>query len=291
MNIWPDCIPCILKMSLNIAREILGGEEETKAFFARIMTLEPIKENRWDITAPEIIRDIWRLMEDTTGIKDPLYEKKRIQNNIALNLYPYAKESVVKSSDTFKEALRWSIAGNFIDIMAGVNNIHMDDILSKVMDMTIDGQAIEEFMKRIKKVKKVVYLCDNCGEIVFDRLFAETLRDIFKVDVVFVVRSIPVLNDATLEDAFYTGLNNVGEVMENGLEEPLPGLFLSMASKNLKALVDDAGLVISKGGGNFDTLSDDDSLKGKATFLMQAKCQPYALLHGVKKGDLIINNF
>lgn len=291
MNIWPDCIPCILKMSLDIARDTLEEDGDIKSFFARVLALGPMKGDMWDITAPEIIRDIWQILEDKTGIKDPLHEKKRIQNNIALKVYPYAKESVNKSSEPFQEALKWSISGNFIDIMAGVNDIHRDDIIARVMGMGLDDQAMEEFKKRIKKSKKVVYLCDNCGEIVFDRLFGETLRDTLGIDIVFVVRSVPVLNDATMEDAFYIGLNSVGEVMENGIKEPLPGLLLNKASKDLKRLIDDAGLVISKGGGNFDTLFNDDSLRGRVTFLLQAKCQPYTLLHGVKKGDLIVNNF
>lgn len=291
MNIWPDCIPCILKMSLEIARDTIKEEGDIKAFFKRVVSLRYFKDCSWDITAPEIIRDIWKIMEDTTGIKDPLYEKKRLQNNIALNVYPYAKDSVIKNHDPFEEALKWSVAGNFIDVMIGVNDIHKDDILAKVMGMGLDVQAVEGFMKRLKKVKKIVYLCDNCGEVVFDRLFAETLIDIFGVDILFVVRSVPVLNDATMEDAFYTGLNSVGEVIENGIDEPLPGLLLNKASKRLKRFIDEAGLVISKGGGNFDTLFSVDSLKGKVTFLLQAKCQPYVLLHGVKKGDLIVNNF
>jgi len=291
MNIWPDCIPCILKMSLDIARDTLEEDGDIKSFFARVLALGPMKGDMWDITAPEIIRDIWQILEDKTGIKDPLHEKKRIQNNIALKVYPYAKESVNKSNEPFQEALTWSISGNFIDIMAGVNDIHRDDIIARVMGMELNDQAMEEFKKRIKKSKKVVYLCDNCGEIVFDRLFGETLRDTLGIDIVFVVRSVPVLNDATMEDAFYIGLNSVGEVMENGIKEPLPGLLLNKASKDLKRLIDDAGLVISKGGGNFDTLFNDDSLRGRVTFLLQAKCQPYTLLHGVKKGDLIVNNF
>ncbi len=291
MNAWPDCVPCILKMSVDIARSIFKDEEDIKVFFERVMTLRYFKENNWNITPPEIIKEIWQIMEHSTGIKDILAEKKRIQNEIAMNIYPYAKTIIKESNDPFVEALKWSISGNFIDIMAGINEIAIDDVLAKLNGIKLNAISIEGLKKRIGKARIIVYLCDNCGEIVFDRLLGELLKEYFQVEIIFVVRSVPILNDATLDDAIYVGLNMVGEIVENDIDEPLPGMILNMTSDHVRRLLDKADLIISKGGGNFDTLSEEGSLRGKASFLLQAKCQPYVLIHGVKKGDLIINNF
>ncbi len=291
MNAWPDCVPCILKMSVDIARSIFKDEEDIKVFFERVMSLRYFKENNWNITPPEIIKEIWQIMEHSTGIKDILSEKKRIQNEIAMNIYPYAKTIIKEGNDPFAEALKWSISGNFIDIMAGINEIAVDDVLAKLNGIKLNAISIEGLKKRIGKARIIVYLCDNCGEIVFDRLLGELLKEYFQVEIIFVVRSVPILNDVTLDDAIYVGLNTVGEIVENGIDEPLPGMILNMTSDHVRRLLDKADLIISKGGGNFDTLSGEGSLRGKVSFLLQAKCKPYVLIHGVKKGDLIINNF
>ncbi len=291
MKAWPDCVPCILKMSVDIARNTFKDEEYIRLFFEKIMSLRYFRENAWDITPPEIIKDIWQIMERTTGMKDPLAEKKRIQNDIAMNIYPSAKSIVRESNDPFAEALKWSISGNFIDIMAGINEIAIDDVLARISCIQLNANSTKGLKKRIGKARRIVYLCDNCGEIVFDRLFGELLREYFNVEIVYVVRSIPVLNDATLDDAIYAGLNMVGDIIENDIDVPLPGMILNMTSNSVRRLLDKSDLIISKGGGNFDTLSGEGSLRGKVSFLLQAKCQPYVSIHGVKKGDLIINNF
>lgn len=290
MNVWPDCIPCILKMSVDIARNTFKNEEDVRVFFERIMAMKHFKENRWDITPPELIKDIWRILEHATGIKDPLAEKKRLQNDIAIKVYPFARKSIKDSDDPFVEALKWSISGNFIDIMAEVHDIAIDDILARINGTKLSVQAVEELKKRIEKSRNIVYLCDNCGEIVFDRLFGECLREHFQVKIIFIVRSVPVLNDAVLDDAIYTGLNMVGEIIKNGINEPLPGFLMSMTSRGMLKLMEEADLIVSKGGGNFDTLSGEESLRGKISFLLQAKCQPYVSIYRVRKGDLIINN-
>ncbi|HOV90430.1 MAG TPA: ARMT1-like domain-containing protein [Syntrophorhabdaceae bacterium] len=291
MKAWPDCIPCILKMSVDIARNIFKDEEDIRVFFERVMSLRYFKENKWNITPPEIIKDIWQIMEHSTGIKDFLAEKKRIQNDIAMDMYPSAKSIIKDSNDPFAEALKWSISGNFIDIMAGINEIAIDDVLARLNGIKLNVISIEGLKKRIGKARRIVYLCDNCGEIVFDRLFGELLKEYFQKEIVFVVRTTPVLNDATMDDAIYVGLNTVGDIIENDIDIPLPGMILNMTSNNVRRLLNESDLIISKGGGNFDTLSEEGSLRGKLSFLLQAKCQPYVSIHGVKKGDLIINNF
>jgi uncharacterized protein with ATP-grasp and redox domains len=155
----------------------------------------------------------------------------------------------------------------------------------------IDTRAVEEMKKKISNVRKIVYLGDNCGEIVFDKLLIETLHHIYHTDIIFITRTLPILNDAIFEDALSVGMNEVATVMENGILEPLPGTFLDRASKEVRHLINDSNLIISKGLGNFDTLSEDETLRGKISFLLRGKCYPSCAAHHVPFGSLIIHHF
>jgi hypothetical protein len=136
----------------------------------------------------------------------------------------------------------------------------------------------------------VVWLSDNCGEIVFDRLLLETMRRFYKLDIVYITRTTPILNDATLTDASLVGLGEVATLMENGIEEPLAGTILAKTSPKVRRLVEEADLVISKGVGNYDSLTEEKGLNGKISYLFHAKCQPCCRSQKANLGDLIIFN-
>lgn len=277
-------------MSVEVARKTFDREADIVRFFDRVLKLESVNKIDWNITPPELIKDIWILLQEMSGLTDPLNQIKRHQNDVALKIYPAAKGFVMGSEDPFIEAIKWSATGNFIDIMKGAKDINTDDVLKKMQDNIVKMDNITELNDRLKKTKMLVYLCDNCGEVVFDRLLAEWIRENYDIAVTFVVKSVPVLNDATLNDALYAGLDNEGKVIENGIKEPIPGMLMDKISEELRTLIDRAELVISKGGGNYDTLSEYESLKGKVTFLMQAKCKPYSMIHRAGLGSLIIDN-
>lgn len=137
---------------------------------------------------------------------------------------------------------------------------------------------------------RIVYLGDNCGEIVFDRIVIETIRDMLGKEIVFVTRTLPVMNDATLADARAVGLDQVAELVENGIAEPLAGTMLAKVSPEVRTLIDDADLVILKGGGNYDCMTEEVSIRGRASFLFQAKCHPFSVRHGVPLGSLVVFN-
>lgn len=291
MLIWPDCIPCTLKMSMNIARIAVKDEAQIVEFTKEVLKLDYFSKNNWNITSPEIIRDVWLIMEKILGVKDPLKQMKKEQNDAALNIYPYAKGYIFKSPDPFFESLKFAISANSIDIMTSSTKIPTKKIIKELQKGSIDLKQVDLLKERLKKAKSVVYFGDNCGEVVFDKLFIETIRDFFDLEIVFITRTIPVLNDVTLEDALYVSLDKVTSVINNGISEPIPGTILKKVSGKVKSLVDKAGLVISKGGGNFDSLSEEKSLIGKCTFLVQSKCMPYSLINKIPIGDLIVDNY
>ncbi|MBP1748523.1 MAG: hypothetical protein H6Q52_1062 [Deltaproteobacteria bacterium] len=277
-------------MSLNVARNAMGNEEGARILFQDIMDLPCFAVPPWHMFSPLVIRDVYQLIARRSGVEDPLRKIKKKLNEEALALLPAAEELVAKSPYPLRDALRLSILGNALDIMAQGLEKDAGDLLAAAGSASLPGKETDTFLTRLGKAKKVVYFGDNCGEIVFDRLFIGTVRSRFDLDVVFVVRKRPVLNDATLEDAFAAGIDRVAHVIDNGVNEPIPGTSLSHVSDDVYQNVRSADLIISKGGGNYDLLTDEDDVKGKTTFLVEAKCFPYCSIHRVAPGALIVHN-
>lgn len=291
MLIWPDCIPCTLRMSMNIARIAVKDEAQITEFTKEVLKLDYYSGNNWNITSPEIIRDVWFIMQTILGVKDPLKQMKKEQNDAALKIYPYAKKYISTSSDPFLECLKFAISGNSIDIMTGSTKKPTKKIIKELQKGSINLKQVDLLKERLNKAKSVVYFGDNCGEIVFDKLLIETIRQYYDLKITFITRTISVLNDVTMEDALYVGMDNTAAVIDNGTAEPIPGTILKTVSPEVKKLVSEADLVISKGGGNYDSLSEEKSLIGKCTFLIQSKCEPYSTLHQIPLGDLIVDNY
>jgi len=291
MKIWPECIPCVLKMSLDVMRTLTNDEKQIKRFLTEVLKLEPLRGEDYSITSPEMTGNVWLKIKEFSGLEDPLKAKKEEQNRKALNIYPGAKEIIEKSNDPIVETLKFAILGNSIDSMGDIKGFSIEEMIKLLHESWIDTRAVEELKKKISNVRKIVYLGDNCGEIVFDKLLIETLHHIYHTDIIFITRTLPILNDAIFEDALSVGMNEVATVMENGILEPLPGTFLDRASKEVRHLINDSNLIISKGLGNFDTLSEDETLRGKISFLLRGKCYPSCAAHHVPFGSLIIHHF
>ena len=140
--------------------------------------------------------------------------------------------------------------------------------------------------------KRLVYFGDNAGEIVFDKLLIETIKELHSPEIVFVVRSVPTLNDATFSEARSIGMDNIARVIENGIDGPLPGTVLGRCSNEVNDLIRHSDLIISKGGGNFDTLDEErKNLQKKISFLLLSKCEPYYRHFGVKIYHPILANY
>ena len=291
MKIWPDCIPCILKMSLETAHLVMKDEKQVRRFMKQILNLKYFREGDWRITSPEIIKIIWLKLLEVSGEVDPMREIKREQNSKALEIYPVAKKSVLESYDPLLAAIKLSIAGNAIDAMTKIRGETPGKILERLSKLKADVKKLDHLKERLKKTRKLVYLGDNCGEIVFDKLLIEILHKMYHLDITFVTRTFPVMNDATLQDALSIDIGQVAQIMENGVREPLPGTILKKISRELRAKIEVSDLIISKGGGNYDLLTEEKSLKEKVSFLLLAKCHPYCSIHQVSLNAPIIHNF
>jgi len=290
MHIWPDCYPCITKMFTKVARISLNDEQKIRSFADAIERKKPVSPQDFRITSPEIISRLWIIFSEMSGIDDPLKEVKKRQNDIALQLYPLVKESLLKDQDPLSSAVKFSITGNAIDIMTIAAEQPVEEIIKKLEGFMLDPASAEQLKERLRNAKRIVFLGDNCGEIVFDKILIETIRGYYGSDVVFIARTLPVLNDATLQDALYTGMDGATRTIENGIQQPLPGTIIGQLPQPLQELICESDLIISKGGGNYDTLSEEKGLDGRISFLLQAKCRPYATIFGAPLGSPVILN-
>jgi uncharacterized protein with ATP-grasp and redox domains len=278
-------------MSLGIARVAIKDEDEVKRFMKEVLSLKYFNNENWEVTSPEVIKEIWLRVIEFTGKPDPMREIKDEQNDKALAIYPIAKEMVFKNKDPLLAAIKLAITGNSIDAMTDVRGEAPEKIVEKWHQLEIDNKNLEFLKERLEKTRRLTYLGDNCGEIVFDRLLMEVLLERYHMEITFVTRTLPVMNDATLEDAHSVGIGKVVKILENGVQVPIPGTYLNEISFETKTLIERSDLVISKGGGNYDSLTEEERLKGKISFLLVGKCYPYCSIHQVSLNAPVIYHF
>jgi uncharacterized protein with ATP-grasp and redox domains len=282
MLLKPDCIPCILNMSLNYLRKLSIPEEQINDIYVDILKLKPLRGEIWDMTSPEVIEPIMKKMMTAVDNNDPFSAEKEKQNQKMLTLYPELQRMVKTAEHPLRTAAHLAGLGNAIDVMMEGGAADIQKIIKEQLAYPLPKNAFEMLEKRITNSNCVLYFGDNAGEIVLDRLFIETVKEQHDTDIIFVVRSMPTLNDATLKDAEQIGMVNLVRVIENGIDGPVPGTLLNRCSKDVNDLFQKTDLIISKGGGNFDTLDElPKKRKSNISYLLLSKCRPYQEHFGV----------
>jgi len=276
MRAYLDCFPCFLSQTLKTSRLITSDEEKIRHILNKVSLLFP-KIPKY-ATPPEIGREVYRVIGEETGVIDPYREIKKKCIEQALSLYSEMKEIISSSKDKLLTAIRLSIAGNVIDFGANPDFELREDI-NKILTQELKICHYREFCEILRKAKKILYLADNAGETVFDRLLIEELGK----SVIYVVREKPVINDATMEDAHLSGIHEVAEVISSGCDAP--GTILKFCSEEFLEVYKSSDLIISKGQGNYEGLSDEPY---PIFFLLKAKCSIIAHDIGVKEGDIIL---
>ncbi|GAH66664.1 unnamed protein product, partial [marine sediment metagenome] len=230
---------------------------------------------------PEIARRLYADIAARAG-RDPFKEIRENSNRQALDLYPRLKKRIEDSSDPLRTAVRLAIAGNVIDYgTPGAFDIQNE--IETVLRGEFGVFMFNEFQTALSRAGTVLYLCDNAGEIVFDRLLIEEIQARYQIEVTAAVRGGPVLNDVIMEDAGQVGLNRVCRVISNGSNAP--GTLIEDCSDEFLRIYHDADLVISKGQGNFETLWGEEK---NIFFLFKVKCDVVARHVRGKVGDTVL---
>jgi hypothetical protein len=224
---------------------------------------------------PAIAQRIHRRLRELTGVTDPYREAKEWQNRIAMELVLNFRAEVTSAKNPLLMAARLAIAGNVIDMGSNGNLTEADvrQSLSKALTEPFFGEE-DRFQQAIAQAKSVLYLADNAGEIAFDQLLIEQIiKQVSPERVTLVVRGAPVLNDATLIDVHTVGIDRIVEAINNGSDAP--GTILNDCSEELRRRFAEADLIVAKGQGNFETLSNNPS---NIFFLFKVKCTVIANL-------------
>jgi hypothetical protein len=265
-----------LRQALSAAR--LSGADETQQYSILQHTLSLLQNIPSGANPPEIGYQVHQIVSDIVGTQDPYCATKKLSTQQALKLYPKLKALVHQSDDPLALAIRLSIAGNIIDF--GVSE-HIADLWETVERVIIQPYAIDDVAALkacLKTADHVLYLADNAGETVFDRVLVEILP----IPVVYAVKSSPFVNDAIMQDALAAGLDTCATLISNGAQAA--GTVLSLCSEAFRKHFEDASIIIAKGQANYETLSDAGA---KVFCLLQVKCPIIGLDLHVPVGSIV----
>jgi len=280
MRIFLDCIPCFVRQALDSARLATEDKKIHEKVVRGVLRLAADLD--MSQSPPVMGHKIHRLISKLTGDDDPYLPIKNRFNKLALELYPELRQRVESSTDPLETAVCLAIAGNVIDfgVKAELEHSEVEKTIAESLSTPLDRKVLEEFRKATINTKDILYIGDNSGEIVFDRLLIEQLPC---KNITFVVKAKPIINDATIEDAQICGLTDIVDVIDNGSDAP--GTILESCSQAFRNRFAEADLIIAKGQGNYETLSD---VKKNIFFILKAKCPVIARDLSCEIGEMIL---
>ncbi|MBD3415097.1 MAG: DUF89 family protein [Candidatus Aminicenantes bacterium] len=276
MKAYLDCYPCFFVQTLKTMRLITRDEQKTWKVLKAVSS--HLAQMSFDSTPPEIGRQVYRIISDITGVEDPYKELKDKCTRQALELYPEVKDKIKKAPNRLEAAVKAAIAGNMIDFGAQAKfDIKAD--LDQILGQELAVNHFPQFSQMVQKSNGVVYLADNAGETVFDRILIEEMG----LPVVYAVREKPIINDAVMQDAVAAGIDKIAQVVSSGSDAP--GTILEYCSREFLDILEKASMIISKGQGNYEALSE---LQKPVFFLLKAKCPVIAQDIGVPEESIIL---
>ena len=272
MKAYLDCTPCIIRQGLQSARLSSSDEGQHRQIMEKLL----VELSRADPSATpvELGQIAQSITQQVTGCQDAYAGIRKQSNEQALRLYPRLKAIVSSAEDRLLAAVKLAIAGNIIDFGALGAAFDVEATVTRVLDSPLSVDDYSRFAERVRDASRVLYLADNAGEIVFDRVLIEEIGD---KQVTVAVRSQPFINDATPADAEAVGLDQVAQVIGAPIHPN--------TSEALDKAWGEADLIISKGQANYESHSE---ASGPIFFLLIAKCDFIAADIGVEKGATIL---
>ena len=277
MKVEPECAGCLL--SRGTAEIYMATTNPALRYRAISELLKLLNKGFKPTTCPADIgtrRD--RIIRELTGNCDPYHRTKKQSNEKAKELLPFAQNFVdegYNQQDRFKKACLVAIVGNIMEFDIPGHNFTLKDLRNVIKDAAKDLviDDIEKAYALTNKTRKVLYLADNAGEIVFDTILVGQLKNM-GIHVTYVVKSAPVINDATMEDVEFSGMDKIADqVITTGADAV--GLQIKLVSPEFLKVYNQSKLVFAKGMGYAETLTEYDL--NKPHFLMfRTKCQPVA---------------
>ena len=282
----PECIRCLIPKRLEFCPEGATREQQVE-YMQKVMRLA--SEATPDVSAPVLDRDIARLQREIFGYEKDYEELKAFFNILMLGKEAEIEEKVTASEDPLKSAIQYAMMGNYIDFGAiqNVNEATLAEFMNSAPNIEVHKETYCALKEEIHKGKKMVYLVDNCGEVVMDKILIKTIQKMNpKLQITTIVRGVPVLNDVTLKEAKQVGLDELAKVIDNG--NNIPGTWLDEISDEARKEIEEADFVISKGQGNFETLQQCGK---NIYYIFMCKCDMFANRFQVPKfSGMLIND-
>ena len=276
-----ECLDCLLIQAENTAKLVTKDERIGKKIRQRVESKLPQLNLEND---PAVIsKFVYEIVSEESGIADPYYELKQKTNKLALQMVPDLKGVMGEARDPLMTALKIAVAGNIIDLGIG-HEFDLEDDLHEILSIPFAIDHSEYFRNQLQPGKKLLYLGDNSGEIVFDGILIDILLD-YDLDITFAVKSGPIINDALYEDAVDAGITQKVPVIETGSD--YIGVNFDHSSEEFLEVFKNAEIILGKGHGNFESCSGKDY---NLFFLLKAKCHVVASELDVTKGDIVFKS-
>ena len=283
MKISYECGPCFLRQ----AREAMDLSTDDE--FLKMEIMEDIfkflsNNFKLDTNSNSTGSAMHKMIKEKTGCRDP-YRKEKIEGNeIALKYLPDVKK-ILDEDNSLENYVKIAIIGNILDFGAFTLDDDIESVIKTALEKDLAVKDIEEFESSLKNHDEVLYLVDNTGEIVFDKLLLAKIKE-YGLDITIAVKSEPILNDACMEEALDAGLNEYGELVEIGCGTV--GYVDSEISDEFREIFESHDFVISKGMGNYEGLTEIDLSDKDIYFLLCAKCNTISRDIGVNLHDMLL---
>lgn len=283
MKVYYECAPCFLRQAKE-ALDLACDDEDLKIEIMSEITVLLGSKFYKGAVSNVIGTSIHRLIKEKTGNNDPYYEIKKKGNEIAWSFLPKVVD-LLDGKDDLEIFVKAAIVGNLIDFAALGVNFDPLSLMIETLKSPLAINHVKRLENALKSVKTVLYLADNTGEIVFDKLLISKLIE-YDVEVTVALKEKPILNDACIEDAYQIGLDQIAKLVTTGTDSV--GVIYSQVSPEFSRMLDESELIIAKGLGNYEGLSEIKFNKKPVFCLLNTKCEPTALDIGVNKGSNVI---
>lgn len=274
----PECISCLVNGQLKLCPEDADTKQKV-AYMQKV--LQMIAEAPVSDSAPVIVRGIKRLQKDMFDIDRDFTEIKKHYNQLMLEKEPEMQQMLETAPDKLKLALQYAMTGNYIDFGAQiqVSEEELVQLLGDAAQVAVDEQEYVHLQQELAKAEKLVYLTDNCGEIVADKQLMGVLKELYpQLEITAIVRGYPVVNDATMEDAQQVGLTEQVKVLGSGSD--VGGTCIGELSEEAYTALHGADVILAKGQGNFETMQQCGL---NIYYIFLCKCEMFSQKFGVPK--------
>lgn len=276
-----DCLPCIMRQTVDAARFATEDSNLQEKIIRKIIT--EMVQYDFNESPPYMSQIIHKHVRELSNMADPYREVKHQFTRLGLDLYDELKNIVQASQDPFSTAIKIAIAGNIIDfgVFSEISEEQVHAAIEDCLQAPLPAETVNHLKDDIAGAKNILFLGDNAGETVFDRLFIEEMP---LEKVTYVVKGSPIVNDATMKDAEEAGLTELVRVIDNGSDAQ--GTILKLCSAEFLDLLRQADLIIAKGQAHYETMSDLEL--NRIYYLFQAKCAVVADDTGCQMGEMVL---